>query len=176
MENTSRQEEWQVHSRACRRVLRAQALIGRRLVNDQRLLSQQGLAEHLLPPVVHLSWKVIRVPSKQLVPQSLQQDAVLWRIPKEKNIYISITACDIIHCCTHSGLYLWLIAVGDYFEYTPLQVFHVGNAQSVQSRADGFKEKKKNKKHRNMKREPHSRSSVYNDNNRGDSNIVSIGL
>lgn len=40
-----------------------------------------------------------------------------------------------------SGFYLWLIAVGDYFEYTPLQVFHIGNAQSVQNRADGLKEK-----------------------------------
>lgn len=72
-----------------------------------------------------------------------------------------MAACDTLNRRTHrsgclEGLYLWLIAVGDHFEYTPLQVFHIGNAQSGQNRADAFREKT----YWNMNRELHWCSSV----------------
>lgn len=69
-----------------RRVIWRQALIGWWVANHQWLLPQQRLAKLLLPPVVHLSREVIWVSSKDLVPTSLQQDAVLEHT--QKNIWI----------------------------------------------------------------------------------------
>lgn len=77
VQNAPRHEERQVRRRVGGRVVRPQALIGRGVADDQRLLPQQRLAEHLLPPVVHLRGEVVRVSPEQLIPASLQKDAVL---------------------------------------------------------------------------------------------------
>lgn len=143
------------------------------MANDQRLLSQQWLTKHLLPPVVHFSWKVIWVPSKQLVPQSLQQDAVLWHIPKEKNDYY----CLWHHIPLYTQMPLhWVVST-----FGLLQLETILSIRLFRSSILGMLNLCKTeqmvwkKKNWNMNRELHSCSSVYNYNNIGDSNIVSIG-
>lgn len=82
MQNASGQKQRQMCGCVGRRVIWRQALIGRRVANHQGLFPEQRLAELLLPPVIHLCGKVVRVSSKQLVPTPLQQDAVLENTEK----------------------------------------------------------------------------------------------
>lgn len=77
MQNASRREERKVCGDVHRWVVWPKALIGWWVANDEWLLPQQRLAERLLPPVFHLCGEVVRVSSKQLVPEPLQEDAVL---------------------------------------------------------------------------------------------------
>lgn len=94
VQNASGHEERQVRRRVGGRVVRPQALIGRGVADNQRLLPQQRLAEHLLPPVVHLRREVVRVSPEQLVPASLQKDAVLPHTGKEKKNTLQLV-CDV---------------------------------------------------------------------------------
>lgn len=87
-----------------------------------------------------------------------------------------ITACDIIYRCTHRCHCIeWSLPLA----YCSWRLFWVYASSglpywecSICAKTEQMVWKKKNW---NMNRELHSCSSVYNYNNRGDSNIVSIG-
>lgn len=92
---------------------------------------------------------------------------------KKKNI----TACDIIFCCTYrSHCIEWFLPLA-YCSWRLFLVYASSDLPywecSICARQSRWFKKKN---HWNMNRELHSCSSVYNYNNRGDSNLVSIGL
>lgn len=137
MENTSRQEERQVHGGVSRRVIGAEALVGGGMADDERLLPQQRLAQHLLPPVVHLGGKVVGVSTKQLVPQRLQQDVVLRRGPKTEGVLLPVTSDAGVQTLIFT---LGLLQLETIFRIRLFRSSMLGML-SLTQRAEGFRER-----------------------------------